>query len=242
MTRHIYGLAVALLAVALLALTVAPAAAQDAITDVGTSSASAASGRSPADVADTNTSAAAQIAFTGTTSRWTFRPATVLVGNGAWVDADSFERSRPPTQDAMPAPLEGEHGAVFVSYGIAAGGGASLDHLQFDVDVSLPGTTVSIAGHFSHAPDPNDPTGGGAAVHAGPRAAYDVGPFTLFGEHLFLTASRDRAAASAIGNKSGAGIEIPLRDGAVLRLGVRTHSGMPGAGVDEVVVGFGARF
>ena len=235
MTRHIYGLALAL------ALTVAPAAAQDAITDVGTSSASAASGRSPADVAGTNTPAAAQIAFTG------YQQADVpagygLVGNGAWVDADSFERSRPLTQDPMQAPLEGEHGSVFVSYGIAAGGGASLDHLQFDVDVSLPGTTVSIAGHFSHAPDPNDPMGGGAAVHAGPRAAYDVGPFTLFGEHLFLTASRDRAAASAIGNKSGAGIEIPLRDGAVLRLGVRTHSGMPGAGVDEFVVGFGARF
>ena len=78
-------------------------------------------------------------------------------------------------------------------------------------------------------------------MHAGPRAAYSFGPFSVFGEHLFLAASRDGAAAAAIGNKSGAGIEIPIRDGAMLRLSLRTHSATE-AGVDEFVIGFGARF
>ena len=55
-----------------------------------------------------------------------------------------------------------------------------------------------MTGHFT-------PSG----VHAGPKGSYLVGPITLFGHHLFLATGND-AAANAIGQKTGAGVEIPL--------------------------------
>ena len=73
-----------------------------------------------------------------------------------------------------------------------------------------------------------------------PKASYLVGPITLFGHHLFL-AHGDDSAAAAIGNKTGAGVEIPLPRGAVLRLGLNGHSADAGA-VDELTIGVGARF
>ena len=47
------------------------------------------------------------------------------------------------------------------SYGYTSGAAASLDSLQFDFDLSLPGTVVSFAGHFTDS--------GGA--HVGPSPA-----------------------------------------------------------------------
>ena len=130
-----------------------------------------------------------------------------------------------------PVPVEGEHGAAYVSYGYTSGSAASLDNLQFDVDLVLPGTVVSFTGHFT------DQTG----VHLGPTGSYQIGPITLFGRHLFLVGS-DYAAASAIGNKTGGGIEIPLPEGAVLRLGLHNYQKGEGSGVHELTIGVGARF
>ena len=133
-------------------------------------------------------------------------------------------------QTPDPTPVEGKHGAAYVSYGYTEGMPASLDNVQFDLDLALPGNVVSFTGHFT------DQTG----VHLGPTGAYQIGPFTVFGRHLFLVGA-DHAAAAAIGNKTGGGIEVPLPRGAVLRLGLHNHQ-MGGSGVDELTVGVGARF
>ena len=129
-----------------------------------------------------------------------------------------------------PAPVEGQHGAAYVSYGYTDGGSLDLDGLQFDVDLSVPGTVLSFTGHFS------DQSG----VHVGPTSSYQVGPITVFGRHLFLVGG-DELAAAAIGNKTGGGIEVSLPLGAVLRLGLHNHQ-MGGDGPDELTIGVGARF
>ena len=79
-------------------------------------------------------------------------------------------------QTPDPEPVEGQQGAVYVSYGYTSGAAASLDQLQFDVDVAVPGTVLSFTGHFT------DQRG----VHVGPTAGYQVGPINIFGRHLFL--------------------------------------------------------
>ena len=79
-------------------------------------------------------------------------------------------------QTPAPEPVEGQHGAAYVSYGYASRASASLDNLQFDVDLRLPGTVLSFTGHFT------DQSG----VHVGPSTSYQVGPISLFGRHLFL--------------------------------------------------------
>ena len=133
-------------------------------------------------------------------------------------------------QTPDPEPVEGQHGAAYVSYGYTSGATASLDNLQFDVDLAIPGTVVSFTGHFT------DPSG----VHVGPTGSYQVGPFTVFGRHLFLVGG-DELAAAAIGNKTGGGIEVSLPRGAVLRLSIHNHQ-MGGDGPDELTIGVGARF
>ena len=142
----------------------------------------------------------------------------LLLSSGAWA------------QTPDPAPVEGEHGAAYVSYGYTEGSDVSLDNVQFDLDLALPGTVVSFTGHFT------DQDG----VHVGPTGSYDIGPISVFGRHLFLV-SGDAAAAAAIGNKTGGGIEVPLPGGAVLRLGLHGHQN-GGKTVDELTIGVGARF
>ena len=127
-------------------------------------------------------------------------------------------------------PVEGEHGAAYVSYGYANGASASLDNLQFDIDLRLPGTSVSLAGHFTDR----------SSVHAGPKVNSTVGPIDLFGHHLFLVTA-DNAAAAAIGNKTGGGIDIELPFDAILRLSVNDHSN-GNSGLDEFTIGIGVRF
>ena len=145
----------------------------------------------------------------------------LLLPAGAWAQA--------PAPD--PAPVEGEHGAAYVSYGYTEGSDVSLDNLQFDVDLDVPGTVLSFTGHFT------DQTG----AHVGPTGSYDIGPISVFGRHLFLV-SGDEAAAAAIGNKTGGGIEVPLPlGGAVLRLGLHGHQNGSKT-VDELTIGVGARF
>ena len=94
----------------------------------------------------------------------------------------------------------------------------------------LPGTVVSFTGHFT------DQTG----LHVGPTGGYQIGPINIFGRHLFLVGA-DKAAAAAIGNKTGGGIEVPLPKGAVLRLGLHKHQ-KGDSSVDEFTIGVGARF
>ena len=130
-----------------------------------------------------------------------------------------------------PVPVEGEHGAAYVSYGYTSESSLSLDNLQFDLDLVVPGTVISFTGHFT------DQTG----LHVGPTGTYQVGPINIFGRHLFLVGG-DEAAAAAIGNKTGGGIEIPLPEGAVLRLGLHNYQKGEGSGVHELTLGVGARF
>ena len=126
-------------------------------------------------------------------------------------------------------PVEGHNGAAYVSYGYIAGSSPSLDNLQFDVDLVVPGTVLSFTGHFTDS-----------GVHVGPTGGYQIGPITVFGRHLFLVSGDDLAAA-AIGNKTGGGIDIPLAKGALLRLSLHNHQNGDG-GVDELTIGVGARF
>ena len=142
----------------------------------------------------------------------------LLIPAGAWA------------QTPDPEPVEGQQGAVYVSYGYTAGGSQSLDNLQFDVDVAVPGTVLSFTGHFT---DQN-------GVHVGPTGGYQIGPINIFGRHLFLVGA-DHAAAAAIGNKTGGGVEIPLPLGAILRLSIHNHQ-LGGDGPDELTIGVGARF
>ena len=127
-------------------------------------------------------------------------------------------------------PVEGQNGAAYVSYGYMSGSRLSLDSLQFDLDLAVPGTVVSFTGHFT------DQSG----VHVGPTGSYQIGPIDIFGRHLFLVGA-DHAAAAAIGNKTGGGIEVPLPKGAVLRLSIHNHQN-GGDGPDELTIGVGARF
>ena len=127
-------------------------------------------------------------------------------------------------------PVEGHRWAAYVSYGYGAGSSLSLDNLQFDVDVAVPGTVLSFTGHFTNQ----------SGVHVGPSTSYQIGPITVFGRHLFLVGADD-AAARAIGNKTGGGIEIPLPRGAILRLALHNHQ-MGEDSVDELTIGVGARF
>ena len=55
-------------------------------------------------------------------------------------------------QTPDPTPVEGKHGAAYVSYGYTSGSSASLDNLQFDVDLQVPGTVVSVYRPL-HRPD-----------------------------------------------------------------------------------------
>ena len=136
----------------------------------------------------------------------------------------------PATASAQaPEPVEGQHGAVYLSYALANGQSASLDNLQLDLDLAVPGTVLSGTVHVSDA-----------GAHVGPRGAVAVGPVTVFGHHLFFASGRE-AAAQAIGNKTGGGVEVPLPRGAVLRFGLNNHAN-GGDGVDEFTVGIGARF
>ena len=133
-------------------------------------------------------------------------------------------------QDTPADPVEGHRGAAYVSYGYVAGSSLSLDNLQFDVDLVIPGTVLSFTGHFT------DQSG----LHIGPTSTYQIGPFAVFGRHLFLVSGDDLAAA-AIGNKTGGGVEVPLPHGAILRFSLHNHQ-MGNGGIDELTVGVGARF
>ena len=139
----------------------------------------------------------------------------------------AFASAQTPAPD--PEPVEGKHGAAYVSYNYSEDTALSLGKVQFDLDVAVPGTTLSFTGHFT---DKN-------SVHIGPSVVYPIGPINVFGRHLFLMTGDDLAAA-AIGNKTGAGLEIPLL-GAVLRLSFHNHE-HGGEGVDELTIGIGARF
>ena len=129
-----------------------------------------------------------------------------------------------------PVPVEGEHGAAYLSYGYTSGAAASLDNLQFDFDLALPGTVVSFAGHFTDS--------GGA--HVGPSGSYQVGPINIFGRHLFLTAATSSRRLPS-GTRRAAGSRCRLWDGAILRIGLHNYQHGTG-GLNELAVGIGARF
>ena len=52
-------------------------------------------------------------------------------------------------QTPTPTPIEGKHGAAYVSYGYTEAVSPSLDNLQFDLDVVIPGTVLSFSGGTS---------------------------------------------------------------------------------------------
>ena len=112
-------------------------------------------------------------------------------------------------------PIEGEHGAAYVSYGYTEGSSPSLDNLQFDLDLVIPGTVVSFTGHFT------DQTGG---VHVGPTGCISDRPDQhLRSAPVLGGIGLTKRQPAAIGNKTGGGIEVPLPKGAVLRLGLHNH-------------------
>ena len=103
-------------------------------------------------------------------------------------------------------PVEGQHGAAYVSrmgY-IAAFAPVFIGSISNSMwIVAVPGT-----GAVLHRATSRTRLG----AHVGPTGAYQIGPITVFGRHLFLVGA-DHAAAAAIGNKTGGGIEIPLAKG-----------------------------
>ena len=66
---------------------------------------------------------------------------------------------------------------------------------------------------------------------------HDLGPFAVFGHYLFGNLTSGEMATAGLDAKKGGGIEIPLRDRVVLRIGA-DHDGT----TLYSLVGVGVRF
>ena len=100
-----------------------------------------------------------------------------------------------------------------------------------EADLRVGGTPLLIVGHVT------DGSGG-----IGPKVQHNLGPIVLYGHTLFGTFETGADAMTDSQIRHGAGVEIPIRDGAFVRIGVE-HT--PVGGVPNLTatsVGFGWRF
>ena len=131
-------------------------------------------------------------------------------------------------QDAPdPAP---DRGGILATYSLAHPNPAQ-GRISLEADLRVGGTPLLILGHVSED---------GAGV--GPQVKHDIGPVTLFGHTLIGSFSTGSDATRDSGLRHGGGVEVPIRDGLVVRIGFdRTTA----AGEDPVVassVGVGWRW
>ena len=126
-----------------------------------------------------------------------------------------------------PAP---DRGGILATYSLAHPDPAQ-GRISLEADLRVGGTPLLLVGHVSE-------DGGGV----GPQVKHDLGPVTLFGHTLIGTFSTGADATRDSGLRHGGGVDIPIRDGVVVRIGFdRTTS----SGMDPVVassVGIGWRW
>ena len=131
---------------------------------------------------------------------------------------------------AQDAPAQPDRGGILATYSLAHMA-PSMGRIALEADVRIAGTPLLFLGHVSED---------GAGV--GPQVRHDVGSVTLFGHTLIGSFTSGMDATRESGLRHGGGVEVPIRDGLVLRVGFdRTTA----AGMDPVVassVGFGWRF
>ena len=100
-----------------------------------------------------------------------------------------------------------------------------------EADLRVAGTPLLIVGHVT------DGSGG-----IGPKVQHNLGPIVLYGHTLFGTFETGADAMTDSQIRHGAGVEIPIRDGAFVRIGVE-HTPVGGApNLTATSVGFGWRF
>lgn len=124
---------------------------------------------------------------------------------------------------------EPDRGGVLVDY--ALGHAQPQDgRVRFEADVRLGATPVLLVGHVLDG-----------AAGVGPRVQHSIGPLTFYGHTLFGDWSTGMAADTNSRLKHGGGVEVPLRDGLILRIGVESTPGPDGA-MRASTVGLGWRF
>lgn len=134
----------------------------------------------------------------------------------------------PPEPD--PAP---NIGSLLVSYNLADLEPGATDRssgVSIEADLKVPGTVLSFVGHVS---DHGEVKFGGA----GPRITHDLGPFKVFGHYLFGNLTAGGVATEGLDAKKGGGVEVPLGDRFVARIGA-DHDGT----TLYSIVGVGIRF
>ena len=154
---------------------------------------------------------------------WAHGNAAKLAGTGMLVFALIL-----PVGAQAQAP-DPDRGGVLVDYAI--GHVQPQDgRVRFEVDVRLGSTPVLLVGHVLD---------GGAGV--GPRVQHNIGPIVLYGHTLFGDWSTGAAADTASKLKHGGGVEVPIKDGLILRIGVESTP-HPDGTMRASTVGVGWRF
>ena len=137
------------------------------------------------------------------------------------------------TSAPLVAQDDNDNGSVLISYNLAdlePGETKRLDGLSLEADLKIPGTVISVVGHVS---DHGEVKFSGV----GPRITHDLGPLKIFGHYLFGHLTAGGVATAGLDAKKGGGVEVPLRDRFVIRIGA-DHDGT----TLYSIVGVGVRF
>ena len=130
-------------------------------------------------------------------------------------------------QEPAPAP---DRGGVLVTYSLAHDMPTD-GRIGFEGDLRVGGTPLLLVGHVLNG-----------AGGVGPRVQHNIGPITLFGHTLFGKFETGADAMNDSQLKHGAGVEVPVGDHAVVRIGVDHTPGPMDSSVTATSVGFGWRF
>ena len=126
-----------------------------------------------------------------------------------------------------------DHGSVLLNYNLAdlePGVTNRLSGLSLEADVKIPGTVVSFVGHVSDHGEVN-------FSGAGPRITHDLGPLKIYGHYLFGNLTSGGVATTGLDAKKGGGVEVPITNRFVMRIGA-DHDGK----TLYSIVGVGVRF
>lgn len=135
----------------------------------------------------------------------------------------------PAVGAAQDAPAEPNRGGVLFTY--------AVDHHEPDigragleVDLRVGGTPLLLVGHLK------DGEGG-----IGPKVQHNLGPIVLYGHTVFGTFKAGPEAMSESQLRHGGGVEVPVRDGVFVRIGVE-HTPNGDDDVTATSVGIGWRW
>ena len=115
--------------------------------------------------------------------------------------------SAPALAQDAPSLAGPDRGGVLAIYSLANPDPAT-GRISVEADLRVGGTPLLFVGHVSDD---------GAGV--GPQVRHDVGPFVLFGHTLIGSFTTGPDAVRDSGLRHGGGVEVPIRDGLVVRIG-----------------------